>query len=195
MKAQITPHEIERLKKNDSIIYNKIFDHYYERIAFFCWRFTKDRQEGLDIASEVFLKVWNKRHKFDSVEHLNNFLYIVARNLSLNYLKKKQRQEQTFQELVQIPGEQEENKLRLRAELMEILREEAAQLKGRVGEVFKLAFFDGLNNEEISKKLGMTENNVKVHKTKAIQQLRPRLLKRDLFVLAFLISLAHNFPN
>jgi RNA polymerase sigma-70 factor (ECF subfamily) len=195
MKLEITRYEIERLKKNDLRIYNKIFDHYYPKIAFYCSQFINNTLQGQEIAADILLKLWNERVRFESAEYINHFLYAIARNACINYLKAEQRRQDVLKKLVNIPNEEDAKNLELEAEIAIILHEEIAQLPNRVREVFKLAYYGGLNNQQIAEKLGVTENNVKVNKTKAVQMLRSALLKRNLYVLALLIRLADQLRN
>ncbi|WP_207515909.1 RNA polymerase sigma factor [Longitalea luteola] len=195
MNAGFTDYQIQQFKNGDQIIFEKLFDHYYPKIEFFCWRITNNQQEAQDISLSVLYKLWAGRKKFDSQNYVYHFLYTTARNACIDYLRKQKLQRDWLKEMIKLPTEQQEKSQELGAELMEILREELDQLPDRPREVFKLSFFDGLNIQEIAGQLGISENSVSVNKHKAIQLLKTALFNRNEFLLALIVSLACNLPN
>ncbi len=58
-------------------------------IYFFCFGYLKDSPEAEDAAQEVFVKVWKNLVKFDENRKFKPWLYKVAKNTCLDFLKKK----------------------------------------------------------------------------------------------------------
>ena len=192
---ELTPYELERLKKGDQRIYDKLFAHYYPVIQIYCMRLTRDLHYSQDLAVQTLFKLWLNRSTFTGEEHIRRFLFVTARNHCINHLKMVARQKKIIREL---PGEEADNYSRIEAEYFDILlRKEVALLTGREHQVFELWYFEQLTVKEIAAQLGMTENNVRVHRSNALDKLGSRLFKNpDLFMLALLISIAaEKLPN
>ncbi len=64
--------------------------------------------------------------------------------------------------------------------------DEIEKLPEPTRKIFKMAYVDGLSNEEISLALGLTNASVRNYKTRALKTLRMALLQKDMF--AFLLS-------
>lgn len=198
MKLEMTSYELECFKKGDRWIYDKFFEKYFREIACFCGKLTNNPQQGEEIASDTLVKLWIRHAKFETEAHIYGFIYLTARNACVNYLKAEKRRKEKLGEMVYFPNEQDEFFTKIDGDLLALfLSEEVAKLPGRVRDVFELLYFDQMTIPEVARKLGISENNVSVHKNKAIALLKAALLKRpDLFMLAILLSLAaDNLPN
>jgi len=51
-----------------------------------CKSILKDEDAAMDVSQEVFLKVFQKGH-WEKLEYPSSFLYTVATNMSLNYIR------------------------------------------------------------------------------------------------------------
>lgn len=55
----------------------------------FAYGFVHNRTDAQDIAQEVFVKVWKNIHTFDSSKPFKPWLYRIAKNTCLDFVKKK----------------------------------------------------------------------------------------------------------
>ena len=53
-------------------------------------RITLDSTESEDIVQETLIKVWNRREQWEQIESIEAFTLTICRNLSLDFLKKKE---------------------------------------------------------------------------------------------------------
>lgn len=61
-----------------------------EHFASLCaiaFKFTGCSDAAQDISQEVIIKFWEKRQQHDQPESIENYLFIMVRNESLNYLR------------------------------------------------------------------------------------------------------------
>ncbi len=65
------------------------FKQYKDNIFRYSLYLTGDRQLSEDIVQETFLKLANLKEKKSEIHSLKDWLFICARNLTFNYLKKK----------------------------------------------------------------------------------------------------------
>ena len=51
--------------------------------------YVKSSYKAQDIVQDVFLKIWQERHKLPGVDRFDSFLFIIARNHIVSALRKK----------------------------------------------------------------------------------------------------------
>src|SRR5690349_9279869 len=67
--------------------FEEIYNRWYERVFFTCFRISRNREEAKDITLATFERLFAKHADFDNFGQLGAFLYVSARNLSLNYIR------------------------------------------------------------------------------------------------------------
>jgi RNA polymerase sigma-70 factor (family 1) len=167
---------------------------YYSPLCLFAGRLLKDSAAAEDIVGESFIKLWNKRSDFESIQNVKAFLYITVRNASLNYLKQKKRATLSQKQLAYLWGENEEYVLNemIRAEVLQVVMQEIENLPEQCKKVLKLGYLEGLKNQEIADLLHISVHTVKNQKARAIQLLKIKLRDRDMMAVLFLYSLFTN---
>jgi RNA polymerase sigma-70 factor (ECF subfamily) len=129
----------------------KYFKMYGEEIYIFLRKFLKDEQIAKDILQETFLKAMKVSLE---EEKAKNYLFKIAKNLAIDYLRKEGRlvyEEELLEGNVEDPEYIIENRDIWRP-LNEIEKE-----------VLILYYYKGYSYEEISKKLRISLNTVKSH--------------------------------
>ncbi|MCX6206069.1 MAG: RNA polymerase sigma-70 factor [Bacteroidetes bacterium] len=164
----------QKLFGNRPISY--LFDTYYARLCYFSFTLINEKEDSKDIVQEVFLKLWNGSNQFESEIAIKNFLYLSVRNACLNYQRHALIQikyTKTQPENTVDPGHGLENIIK--AELIAEIQTAINSLPEGCGNVLKLAFLEGLKNDDISKKLGISINTVKTQKQRALKLLKLKL--------------------
>ena len=76
----------------------------------------------------------------------------------------------------------------IRAELMQEIYSEIEKLPEKRRMVFKLAYLEGLKNDEIATQMNISIHTVKEHKGKALQFLRLRFSDKNIILFILLCS-------
>lgn len=171
----------DRITHNDTEAFGIIMRRYVNALYAFAFRITGDTLAAEDIAQEVFIHLWEKRHKLTPELSLRNYLYLSVRNQALNHIRAQKtrlayadtyRLEQTIGLFVV-----EEERYRLLAEAID-------KLSPRTAEVIRYSR-DGMSQNEIAAKMGITIATVKLLKSHGIQKLKEILgpLSFLLFIL------------
>ena len=71
------------------VIVNELFERHYERVARWCLRFVGDRDAAADLAQDVFLQAHRHLGSFRGTSRFSTWLYAIARNESLNRIKRR----------------------------------------------------------------------------------------------------------
>jgi RNA polymerase sigma-70 factor, ECF subfamily len=66
-----------------------IIDEYYKKIYKLCLFYLRDEQEAEDMTQEVFLKILAKKSSFKEQSSFYTWIYRIAVNTILNYIKRK----------------------------------------------------------------------------------------------------------
>src|ERR1035438_3566671 len=67
----------------------ELFQRYQTRIVRWCYRFTRDRESGLDLAQEIFMRAFRNLHHYRGESRFSTWLYVIARNLCMTALQKR----------------------------------------------------------------------------------------------------------
>lgn len=156
---------ITQLSKGDGLAFEKIYDHYYDRIHLFVLKFVKSSQLAEDLTQEIFIKIWEDRSQLNEKESFRAWLFVIARNHTLNFLKKASRELVGVGEIVrnyQYQGNPVEEQL-LEKEYLKKVQEVLDSLPERTREVFRLCREEDKSYDEVTEILGISRNAVKKH--------------------------------
>jgi RNA polymerase sigma factor (sigma-70 family) len=178
-------------REGDRNAFRLVFEKYYRSICYFALKILKDDSFAEDVVSEAFRKAWDRRDKFATPRHLENFLYLVTRNDCISHLRSGRVTQSTAKEWVRMAADMEgaESSIdleRVQTKLMEVIYEKLQQLPG--GEVLRMAYIEGKSTQEIACELKITENNVYIIKSRSLKVLRTMLTKNEwmFFLLLFM---------
>jgi RNA polymerase sigma-70 factor (ECF subfamily) len=68
-----------------------LINRYKKKIVNFIFRLILDYDEAQSLAQEVFLKVYENRHRYVRKKNFQAYIYTIAKNLALNHIKKQKR--------------------------------------------------------------------------------------------------------
>jgi len=68
-----------------------LINRYKNKIVNFTYRMISDYDEAQSLTQDVFLKVFEILKKYKSQDNFQAFIFTIARNLTLNYIKKHKR--------------------------------------------------------------------------------------------------------
>lgn len=70
---------------------NELFRRHYDRVALWCLRYTGNREDALDAAQEVFLRVQRGLTNFSQEARFSTWLFTIARNYCFTELSNRKR--------------------------------------------------------------------------------------------------------
>jgi RNA polymerase sigma factor (sigma-70 family) len=70
-------------------LFEEIFNRYQARVVNWCYALAKNREIALDLAQEVFLKVYRSLHAFRGDSRISTWIYVIARNHCINSIRKR----------------------------------------------------------------------------------------------------------
>lgn len=137
-------------------------------------------EDAMDVTNVVFLRVWSYITTAHSKEthHFRGLLFHVARNAIADFYRKKK--DSLSIEAMSESGTEIEDETRTPEKLaasvdVGMVRVALAKIKPEYQDVIILKHFEGLDTEDIARKLEKTENNVRVTLHRALRELRKHL--------------------
>lgn len=162
---------IVAIRQNDYGSYNTLFVRYYSSLCRYVYSILHDREDTEDIVQELFLNLWNNRKKIEITTNVSGYLYRMARNLTLNYVRdtKKHQRLSEYQELIPIYDEEDQ----LESEEFRIaLYDCIDRLPARCKEVLLLHRIEGLKQKEIAEKLSISVKTIKNQIWSSLQHIK-----------------------
>jgi len=90
MKKKISDYEVIRqYLKGDEKAFEVLVARYMDPMYRFVFTYVKNSPAAQDITQEVFLKVWRNIQKVEKNKSFKSWIYTIAKNTALDYLKKK----------------------------------------------------------------------------------------------------------
>ncbi len=77
------------LKKGDEEALKTLISQYLKPVYNFVYRYVGNSGDASDITQDVFVAVWKNLKKFDQSKKFKTWIFEIAKNTSLNWLKKK----------------------------------------------------------------------------------------------------------
>ena len=185
---ELNPDIIAAFQQGDPQAFTHFFQLHYRPLCYFAAQMVGDHQDAEDIVKDTYVKLWQKHTAFATSQNIKAFLYITTRNACLNFLRHMQVRESSKKELMFLEEEKGQELIvnqMIRAELMQEIYGEIEKLPEKRRMVFKMAYVEGLKNDEIAEQMNISIHTVKEHKGKALQFLRLRFSDRNiiLFIL------------
>jgi RNA polymerase sigma-70 factor (ECF subfamily) len=79
---------VEKVLK-DNNIYIEIIRRYEKKLSHYLHKFISDQDEIEDVLQVVFIKAYKNLYGFDQSRKFSSWIYRIAHNEAVNYLKKK----------------------------------------------------------------------------------------------------------
>ena len=177
---------VKKLQQADQLTFKYFVDQYQNKVLNTCWGFVKNAAEAEDLTQEVFIEIFQSIHAFKHDSRLSTYVYRIAVNKSLDFVRKQKRQKRwgnllsilgwsDSPEIADIPtwehpGLKLENK-----ERAAILMKQVETLSEKQRVAFTLHKIEGLPYQEIAEVLQVSLSSVESLIFRANQTLRKKL--------------------
>ncbi len=158
---------------NPNYAFNLIVRKYQETIYWHVRRLVVSHDDTDDIVQDIFIKVWQSLHKFRGESGLYTWIYRIATNEALTFLKNKKRK--FFLPLVDV-GKQLEETLEADvyyqgSEMEKQIQKAILSLPDKQRVVFNLRYYDEMKYEEMAKILNTSEGALKASYHHAVKKI------------------------
>ena len=149
-------------------------------------RITLNREEAEDVVQDTLIKVWNARDRWLELDSIEAYSLTIARNLSLDRIKKMENQNDSLEE--QNTERLDENtstpsERMIQKDKLDIVRNIIDELPEKQRSCLQLRDIEGKSYKEIADILSITEDQVKVNIFRARQTVKQRFQQFDRYGL------------
>ncbi len=186
MVEKITTKTIEALRQGEHKAFETVFLAYFNKIKFFISGLLKSDADAEELAQDIFVKLWLNHQSIDCEKSFNAYIYTMARNATFNFLKHKGVHDSYVNEVrepeVGVLYSEESVYAKEIALLVELIVD---KMPVRRQDIYRMSRIEGLTNEEISERLGISKKTVENQLSLILKELRRVIL---IFLLIFCIG-------
>lgn len=175
------------MEEREELKIEKIVKEYLSMVYRFAYRLVGNDSDAGDIAQEVMVKVWKNLSKYDSSQDFKPWLFQIARNTSIDWLRRRRQIPFSHLDLVDEEGNDRafsENLADLellpdevfaQTEIQEKFKQALETIPLAEREILVLHLEEGLTFAEISKIVKRPLNTVKSAYRRSLAKLRSQL--------------------
>jgi RNA polymerase sigma-70 factor (ECF subfamily) len=161
----------KQIQEKDLRVFESYYKAYYKPFLLLAHQYTKRKDLAEEIVNDVFMKIWEDAPQIVITSSLKSYVYRSVINRSINVLNRQKRELAGQKSLESLPPEtfelrdMEMNELKIR------LYKAIDELPDQCGKVFRMSRFEGLKQQDIADKMGISIKTVKNHITHALKTL------------------------
>jgi RNA polymerase sigma-70 factor (ECF subfamily) len=162
------------IREGDSAsLFTNIYNNYHRRVQDTAYHICR-----CSITSEEITQVCIKKEYLHQIKDIDAWLFMMARNLSIDFLRKQKFERTLFEEYSFVRAKDvyvEEFRVK---EVQRVILEAVEQLHPQQKRVYQLKRFYGWKRDQIAKQLNISENTVKATMQKALHSVKKYVKER-----------------
>lgn len=164
-----------KTKNGDKEAFGEIYKLFMKRIYRFIYYMVYDKELASDLTQNTFLKTWRSINSFsESKGTFEAFLYTIARNVVIDYQRKKKTVSLEVTGDIFPTNENLEESIVLKEE-QRIIHKALLGLEDIERHIVMLRYFEELSFAEIAKVIGKNEGAIRVRIHRILQKLKVNL--------------------
>ncbi|MFT3935845.1 MAG: RNA polymerase sigma-70 factor [Chitinophagaceae bacterium] len=154
-----------------------IFETYKNALYQYVLAITHSAYAAEEITQEIFLKLWLCRDMLHGIDNMDAYLFTIARNKTINYLRKAGTQASLMQEIQNRmkPAINPTEEYSSATELEKLVHDALNLLSPQRRLVYQLSRQQGLDHAQIAAQLQLSRNTVKNHLVYTLRFIRSYL--------------------
>jgi RNA polymerase sigma-70 factor (family 1) len=186
---------ISAISDGDEQAFLLLFKQYSPLIRPFVRRLTYSEVDADEIIQETFIRIWLYRDKLPGVKNLRGWIFTVASNESMRYMRSKLTYEKNVNHSQKSNDQQSETtpeQCTQLAEISKVIKEAVNDMPPQRKLIYQLSRDAGLKPAAVAEQLSLSVGTVKNVLSHSLKEIRERLVKYGLFPILF-YCLLHGF--
>lgn len=177
-EADITNHMLmERIKNSDHRAFSLLFDRLWESLYTRAYTICGDRSLSKDVVQEVWINFWERRQEIENT-NVESYLFQAVRFKIYNELRNMKLSRTHLKDfLSEAPLKtvnDTDHQIRYE-EANRALKKDMSLLPLKSKKIVELSRLQGMTNEEIANRLGISPRTVETHLSDALKFLRTKM--------------------
>jgi RNA polymerase sigma-70 factor, ECF subfamily len=168
---------ITLLLEGDHSAFEQLFDDYFDALCRYAYSIVRDMDDAEDAVQKTFCKLWDQRGELNIHTSISFYLYRMVHNDCLNRIKQKKLHQEhnlNYSNMVHTDNDTV-NDYMASTELQEAINKALDTLPPQCRRVFELSRNEQLSYAEIAEELGISNNTIENHISKALKLMRIEL--------------------
>lgn len=170
----------------------KAFHQFYESTYLGLFKFTRGLlKEDIALAKDIVLntynKIWQLRARFNTLSDIRAFMYVACRNEVYDHFRSSKNTTELYDQVPEQSVSNNNDNILSRiveAEILQEIYQEIDKLPEQRKQVLEYYFVQELTTKEIAARLQISDNQVRTIKSKALDQLRNRVIAKKILSLS-----------
>lgn len=181
---------LQQLQRGDQLAFSNLFRQFQPALVFFANRmlFASGINDAEEIVQDVFIKFYDRKDSFTSIEKIRAFLYITTKNSCLDRIAKEQVYQRRYTKFMESFNEEDDSSILREIIHAEVIREVSYAIEllpPQCRTIMERFFQQGKDAKEIAEELNISVSTVNNQKARAISLLKKGLSGAG---MAFLLS-------
>lgn len=180
---------LQQIAEGDEVAFNTLFQQYRNQLFTYLCKVTKSKETSEEIVLDVFLKIWMGRDIINEIENFEAFLFRIARNKALDFLRRLQKDPEIQREVwsvLELSSDQATDDHLIGNDTAQNIETAIGKLSPQRQKVFNLSREEGLSYEEIAKRLQLSRNTVRNHISASLEFIR-EFINTDILIAGFML--------
>ncbi|HOW39645.1 MAG TPA: RNA polymerase sigma-70 factor [Bacteroidales bacterium] len=172
---------VDKIRSGDIAAFETIFNKFYIYLCLLSEHLVRNQHDAEEIVSDVFMKVWNIREKFEITTSLKAYLIRAVYNASLNHIESNKFRKKLTQSIsdsdyeILVWDDNYPLGQLFEKEILEVLDQGINSLPDGCRQIFLLSRNENMKYSDIAQKQGISVNTVKTQMKIALSRLRENL--------------------
>ena len=164
--------------------FRQVYDEVYPIVIRIVYKITGDLDSAEELCQDAFIKFYERIDVVPDAEQAKYWLIRVAKNLALNFQKRRGRERRAYERVFREPSRTLESgeTVVLKDESSQAVKDALDVLPESLRTVIIMKEYGELSYKEIASVLGISEGNVKVRVYRARERLAEHLKEGDIYV-------------
>ena len=178
---------MQEIKAGNMFAFDALYEKYCKRVYKFAYSILKTREEAENLMQDVFLNLWENRHKVEKGSSVKSYVFTITYNSAISIIRKKARESEFVEYLkaVQKINVDPVDMVLEYNELTNKLDEIIYSLPKRQKEVYLLHKVEALKYNEIAERLHISVNTIENHMSRVLKTIREKLGNYSLIAILF----------
>ncbi|SDE03243.1 RNA polymerase sigma-70 factor, ECF subfamily [Mucilaginibacter pineti] len=181
---------IRKLKEQDEQAFSHLYNLYVKRIYAFVLSILKSPVLTEDVVQDTFVKLWESTAFLQTDRSLLPFLFTIARNTSLNMIRRASRETWITDEIAMysIDLAEDAHQYTQRKQTSGFIIDAINQLPPQRKLIYDMCRNDGYSYKQAAEKLGISSSTVNSQMVKAIKFIKAYMIRHGALFLLLLIK-------
>jgi RNA polymerase sigma-70 factor (family 1) len=180
---------LQLVANGDKLAFEQLYEQYEGGVEKYVFFITRSKEVTEEIIQDIFISVWKKKEKLPTLTSFRGYLYQIARNRVITYLRSLKARYKIVEldETEPGSGQADTDHRVLYNQYYKMVLDAIELLPDRKREVFNLSLEEDLTLDEMAQRLGLSKSTVKQHLYSATASIREYLQKHGDITTALLI--------